>query len=391
MHRVILKPGKDQPVRRHHPWVFSGAVARLEGDPQDGDIVEVVDHRGDFLAMGHFHAGNIAVRIFTFEKEEIEESFWFGRLQAALAMRHRLDLPSPGQTTCFRLVHGEGDGLPGLVIDVYENTAVLQCHSIGMHKVRHVLAAALMKLDGLGISAVFDKSGETLPSQYAAQVTNEYLAGSGKEAVVLENGIRFKVDWEQGQKTGFFLDQRPNRELLRRYVRGRSVLNAFSYSGGFSMYALNAGAELVHSVDASARAIEWCRENVVLNGFEENRHEGIVAEVLPYLKRSQSYDVVVVDPPAFAKTMAKRHQAVMGYKRLNAAALKRVNPGGLLFTFSCSQVVDRDLFYNTVVAAALEAGRQCQVLHHLSQGPDHPVNIFHPEGAYLKGLVLYVK
>ncbi|GIV31568.1 MAG: SAM-dependent methyltransferase [Saprospiraceae bacterium] len=391
MYQIVLKPGKDQPLRRFHPWVFSGAVARLEGDPQDGDVVEVLDHRGNFLAMGHYHAGNIAVRILSFQKEKIDESFWLDRLQAAAAMRLRLGLPSPGRTTCFRLVHGEGDGLPGLVIDVYEHTAVLQCHSIGMHKARQALANALVKLEGLGIRTVFDKSAETLPSQYATQLTNEYLVGSPQQAVVLENGIRFKVDWEQGQKTGFFLDQRPNRELLARYVRGRSVLNAFSYSGGFSMYALGAGAALVHSVDASGRAVEWCRENVVLNGFEPSRHEAFVADVLPFLKQCQMYDVVVVDPPAFAKSMAKRHKAVMGYKRLNAAALQRVNPGGLLFTFSCSQVVDRDLFYNTIVAAALEAGRLCQVLHHLSQGPDHPVHIFHPEGAYLKGLVLYVK
>jgi 23S rRNA (cytosine1962-C5)-methyltransferase len=390
---ITLKPGKDGPLRRFHPWVFSGAIQRIEGAAADGDLVQVRSKQGEFLGMGHFHDGSIAVRILTFGDENpSEQAFWVARFQQARQLR--LVSMDTQQTDAYRLVHGEGDGLSGLIVDIYGTVAVVQCHSIGMHRQRTLIVDALLQAFDGGLTAVYDKSVESLPPHYASEHQNGYLHGAEEapsSTIVHENGVPFRVDWVTGQKTGFFLDQRDNRHLLARFAREKSVLNTFCYSGGFSCYALRAGASLVHSVDVSPKAMALTAENASLSLPYEGQHEGFTEDVLQFLNRSERlYDIVVVDPPAYAKTVDKRHNAVMGYKRLNAAAFGRVAPGGLLFTFSCSQVVDRELFYNTIVAAAIESGRQVRVLHHLTQGADHPVSLFHPEGAYLKGLVLHV-
>lgn len=388
--KLYLKPGKEASVRRFHPWIFSGALREMPSTVADGDIVEVYDSRGHLLGVGHFHRGNIAVRLLAFEAADMtQEAFWVAKLRAAFALRQQLGLAQQGG---YRLVHGEGDGLSGLVIDIYGRVAVMQCHSIGMHRQRALIAAALQGVVEPPLQAVFDKSRETLPEDYAQAVQNGYLLGTAAgHGVVSENGVRFRVDWESGQKTGFFLDQRDNRQRLAQWAAGKTVLNAFAYTGGFSCYALKAGAALVHSVDISAKAIALLEENVALNQPFAGQHVAYAEDALSFLRKTElRYDIVVIDPPAFAKSVNKRHNAVQGYKRLNAAALQRVAPGGLLFTFSCSQVVSRELFEHTVAAAAIEVGRPVRVLHSLSQGADHPVNLFHPEGAYLKGLVLQV-
>lgn len=392
--KIILKPGKEVPVRRFHPWVFSGAIQRMEGSAADGDVVSVHDRSGALLGMGHFHHGSIAVRLISFDPDDLFDSvFWENRLRAALNVRDVAGLANAGTTNCFRLVHGEGDGLSGLIVDVYGTAAVVQCHSIGMHRQRQLIAEVLQKILGDRLRVIYDKSKEALPGKYAETIQNEYLLGSkDASAIVKENDVQFRVDWESGQKTGFFLDQRDNRQLLARFAPGKTVLNTFCYTGGFSCYALRAGARLVHSVDVSTRAMEVLEENIALNAPFPGVHEGFAEDVLRFLNNTAiEYDVVIVDPPAFAKSLEKRHNAVQGYKRLNEAALRRVAPGGILFTFSCSQVVDRELFYHTIAAAAMEIGRPVRVLHHLTQGADHPVSMFHPEGAYLKGLVLYVE
>lgn len=393
MLQVQLKPGKEMPVRRFHPWVFSGAIQRIAGQASDGDIAEVVDRSGNFLGIGHFHHGSIAVRLLSFVHADLQDiGFWENKLRTALLVRATAGLAG-GASDCFRLVHGEGDGLSGLIVDIYGAAAVVQCHSIGMHRQRALIAEALQRVLGRRLEVVFDKSREALPGKYAEGIQNDYLLGGATDGrVVEENGVRFRVDWETGQKTGFFLDQRDNRQLLAQFVRDKTVLNTFCYTGGFSCYALQAGARLVHSVDISARAMELLEENVALNAPYLGQHEGFTEDVLRFLKNGEHpYEVIVVDPPAYAKSLDKRHNAVQGYKRLNEAALQRVAPGGILFTFSCSQVVDRDLFYHTIAAAAMEVGRSVRVLHHLTQGADHPVSLFHPEGSYLKGLVLYVE
>jgi len=391
MKKIALKAGKEAPVLRFHPWVFSGAIQSMDAGIQDGEVVEVQDSRGRVLGIGHYQDGSIKVRLFSFSPEEVGDGLWTRKLEAAHAYRRQLGLDADTKTNAYRLVHAEGDGLPGLIVDLYGPVAVMQCHSIGMHREREALAMALRSVFGDRLQAIFDKSRESLPARYAETVANSYLFGSSVQGAVRENGHQFLVDWEEGQKTGFFLDQRENRQLLTRYAAGKKVLNAFAYSGGFSVYALAAGARQVDSVDVSARAIEWAEKNVALNMGNAPRHHGYAEEVLHFLRHhSSEYELMVVDPPAFAKTQGKRHQAVQGYKRLNAMALKRLAPGGILFTFSCSQVVDEKLFYNTLVAAALEAGRQIRVMHRLSQAPDHPVSLHHPEGAYLKGLALYV-
>jgi len=396
MIKVFLKPGKETPILRFHPWVFSGAIARTEGNPADGDVAEVYNKRGELLGVGHFHHGSIAVRLLSFgPADPTLEDFWIDKLQNALAVRTTAGLTDREETNCYRLVHGEGDGLSGLIVDVYGGTAVVQCHSIGMHRQRALLASALQKVLP-ALEAVYDKSVEALPAKYAENQANGYLWSKAEDpagnAVVVENNVPFRVDWVTGQKTGFFLDQRDNRFLLAQYATGKTVLNAFCYTGGFSCYALQAGATLVHSVDISGRAMELTAENIALNADAPGVHEGFTEDVLRFLKNSETtYEVMVIDPPAYAKSVEKRHNAVQGYKRLNVEAISKVAPGGVLFTFSCSQVVDRELFYHTIVAAAMEAGRPVRVLHHLTQGADHPVSLFHPEGAYLKGLVLFVE
>ena len=388
MLKIFLKPKKEEALRRKHPWIFSGAIRTIEGKPTDGERVEVLSHLGRFLALGHYHGGSIAVRIISFENIDLNQSFWNNRLANALNHRYGIGLPREN-TDCFRLVHGEGDGLPGLVVDIYGATAVMQCHSIGMHREREQISSAI-QFALPSVSAIYDKSADALPERYAATVKDGYLFGKSSPTEVIEHGHRFYVDWESGQKTGFFLDQRDNRQLLTKYVEGKKVLNAFCYSGGFSIYALRAGASEVHSIDVSKKAMEWTDKNVSRNPTNVP-HTSITGNVLEYLKETDPYEVMVIDPPAFAKSMNKRHNAVQGYKRLNAMAMKKLSPGGILFTFSCSQVIDRKLFYNTIVAAAIEAGRNVRVMHHLSQPADHPVNIFHPEGSYLKGLVLRVE
>ncbi len=389
-----LKKGRHQSLLRKHPWVFSGALQHLPPSLEDGALVHVSDHEGKVLGTGHYHRGSIAVRLFAFERVVPGPAFWEAALQRAFRFRKLvgvLDLP---QTNCYRLVHGEGDGLSGLVIDLYGEVAVLQCHSIGMHRTRDHLVQAVRSVLGQHIR-VYDKSKHALPPQYAAQVSEGWLAGAQEEAsvVVQEYGHRFLVDVGKGQKTGFFLDQRENRRFVSTFCAGKTVLNAFCYSGGFSVYALKQGAHRVDSVDASAQAVAWARHNVALNELPSTRHGAYVADVVTFLKEQPfgKYDLMVVDPPAFAKRLDKRHQAVQGYKRLNALAMSKIAPGGLLFTFSCSQVIDLQLFKDTIVAAGIEAGRQVRILATLSQPPDHPVSLFHPEGSYLKGLGLYVE
>ncbi|MFD1140007.1 class I SAM-dependent rRNA methyltransferase [Larkinella insperata] len=391
--KIYLRAGREDAVQRFHPWVFSGAVARTEGEPQDGDVVEVLDKKGKYLATGHYHNGSILVRIFSFQPVVPDVAYWTQKLASIRTVRGAL---LPPATNCYRLVHGEGDGCTGLIIDMYNGVAVLQAHSIGMHRERNLITEALKNVFGNELRAVYDKSAETLPGEYAASVQNAYRYGLvDVPHEVEENGHKFLVDWISGQKTGFFLDQRDNRNLLSRYSAGKKVLNAFCYSGGFSVYALLAGARQVHSVDASQKAIDLTNRNVALNFGDAQaagRHEAFADDVMKYLQaHDDEYEVMVLDPPAFAKSLSARHRAVQGYKRLNAEGLRRVAKGGILFTFSCSQVIDRELFYNTIVAAAIDAGRQVRVLHHLSQPADHPVNLFHPEGGYLKGLVLWVE
>lgn len=390
---IFLKKAKEDPLKRFHPWVFSGAIAKIDGKVSDGDLVRVRDYKSNVLARGYYNDGSIAVRVLRFDDGEVDAAFWRDTLQNALRYRERLGLLADvSRTDCFRLIHAEGDGLPGLIIDVYGATAVVQCHSVGMHRQIEVISAALQEVLGSRLRAIYDKSAETLPAYYAATVGNRYLFGEKSGDTVVENGVRFRVDWEGGQKTGFFLDQRVNRHIVGQFAEGKTVLNAFSYTGGFSMYALRAGAKLVHSVDISEKAVELARTNADLNAPYAGTHEAFAENVLTFLKSPPvTYDLMVVDPPAFAKNIAKRHNAVQGYRRLNEMALRSIAPGGMLFTYSCSQVVDRELFYNTIVAAAIDAGRKVRLVQHLSQPADHPVSLFHPEGSYLKGLALYVE
>ncbi len=393
MIKIQLKPNRDEAIRRFHPWVFSGAVFRMDGEPNDGDLVEIFDRSGEWLATGHYSDGSICVRIISFDYQAIDAAFWTKKIQNAYDFRQKVHISTKiEETNCYRLIHAEGDGLPGLIIDIYGDTAVVQCHSIGMFRARKEIADALKSVFGESLKAIFDKSKESLPKKFAMGVENAYLFGNAGNQVVVENGCQFKIDWEGGQKTGFFLDQRDNRQLLGKYAKGKTVLNAFCYTGGFSIYALLNGAKRVDSVDVSAKAIDLVNENVAMNGDFEAIHNSFAEDVLDFLKENKNvYDVMIIDPPAFAKSIDKRHNAVQGYKRLNAMALEQIAPGGILFTFSCSQVVDRQLFYDTIVAAAIEAGRQVRVMHHLTQPADHPVSLFHPEGSYLKGLVVYVE
>lgn len=391
MKKIILAPKKEESIRRRHPWIFSGAIRELDPAIQEGDRVTVYSAGGEFLATGHYQEGSIRVRIFDFNQAEPKQSFWNKKLQDALTIRKTCGLLSEDPTNSFRLIHGEGDGLPGLIIDIYHDTAVIQCHSIGMYREQPVLTVALQQCLGDRLKAIYSKSKASLPQPFSNTVEDGYLFGGLGNGIILENGHRFFVDWEAGQKTGFFLDQRENRRLAGAYAGGKKVLNAFCYSGGFSVYALAAGAHQVDSVDVSSKAIEWTSRNVNLNG-NYPQHNGICADVRTFLKSSSDlYDLAIIDPPAFAKNIGKRHQAVQGYKRLNTLAINRMAPGSVLFTFSCSQVIDERLFYNTVVAAAIDAGRDISVLHRLTQPPDHPPSLFHPEGSYLKGLALWVR
>ena len=395
MKTITLNKNKDGAIRRRNPWVFSGAIKQEPEGVEDGALVSVESIEGDVLGYGHYATGGIRVRLLRFGEEQLPiEELLRDRLRGALALRKQLGLADDPLTNAYRLVHAAGDGLPGLVIDRYASVAVVQCHSVGMHLIRGQIAQVLLELLPDTISTVYDKSAATLPGHYSTE--DSVLAGEAvTEVVILENGRRFHVDIANGQKTGFFLDQRENRWLLGGYAKGKRVLNTFCYTGGFSVYALLGGAAQVQSVDLSGSAIALTEDNVERNGeYSEEQHRAYAEDVMEWLKHNaedRSYDIVVVDPPAFAKNKHKRHKAVQAYKRLNARAMKAIRPGGLLFTFSCSRVVDRQLFYDTIVAAGLEAGRPCRVLHHLSQGPDHPVNLYHQEGEYLKGLVIRVE
>ena len=382
---------------RRHPWIFSGAIERVECEGEtiaEGEVVEVLSSRGDFLARGHYQIGSIAVRILTFEHEQrIDAQWWRERIASAFDVRRTLGLTDNETTTCYRLVHGEGDNLPGLVIDIYGSVAVVQCHSVGMYHSRREIADALRSVFGDALSAVYDKSAATVPFKANLNPVDGYLYGSApKDNVVLENGQKFLVNWEEGQKTGFFIDQRFNRELVKHYAAGRTVLNTFCYTGGFSVYALAGGAKSVCSIDASEKAVRLADANIALNFGEDAPHTSIACDAVEYLKNiGDKYDMIILDPPAFAKHHKVLGNAMQGYKRLNARALSQIKSGGILFTFSCSQAVSKELFRTTVFTAAAIAGRKVRVLHQLTQPTDHPINIYHPEGEYLKGLVLYVE
>ena len=388
MKKIILHKGKEQSPLRKHPWIFSGAI-KIKDELNEGEVVEVYSFDNKFLGVGHYTNSSISVRLVSFEKTELNDDLWFEKINKAYQYRKDLNILNENTNVC-RLIFGEGDGLPGLIIDYYNGHIVFQAHSIAMHQNREAIVNALKKTFGNNLKCVYDKSAESLPKQYGASVTNGYLFGSGGRVEVKENNCKFIVDWEKGQKTGFFVDQRENRLLLSRYSKGKKVLNTFSYTGGFSVYAALTGAELVHSVDASAPAIELCNENAKLNNI--SNHEGFAVDTFDFLKdKNDVYDVIVLDPPAFAKSRDVKHNAVKGYIKLNALALKKIKPGGILFTFSCSGVIDKFLFYNSINAAAIEAGRNVRLLHYLYQPADHPVIPFFPEGEYLKGMVLWVE
>lgn len=389
MKQVYLKRGKEESLLRFHPWVFSGAIHHLDDGIEEGDVVRVVSEKGVFIAVGHYQQGSISVRVLTFNDVEIDDAFWHSRIQSALNMRQDIGLANSSNTNAFRLVHGEGDLLPGLIIDVYDKTAVMQAHSIGMHMSRHAIAKALAEVMKGRIENIYYKSETTLPFM---EPENGFLLGNSDDNIAIENGLRFYVDWLRGQKTGFFVDQRENRALLEKYAKGKRVLNMFCYTGGFSFYAMRGGAQLVHSVDSSAKAIELTRRNVELNFPGDQRHEAFCEDAFKYLdSSSHTYDLIILDPPAFAKHRGALHNALKGYTRLNEKAFEKIEKGGILFTFSCSQVVSKDHFRNAVFTAAAQAKRKVRILHQLHQPADHPINIYHPEGEYLKGLVLYVE
>lgn len=389
--RILLKRGKEDSLRRFHPWVFSGAIARLDDGIEEGDVVDVCTNDGKFIAVGHYQIGSIAVRVLDFAQRAIDKAFFTERLQKAFQLRKSLGLIRP-DNNAFRLVHGEGDFLSGLVVDVYGSTAVVQAHSPGMHFSRDMIASALVDVTGGMLSNVYYKSETTLPYKAELDPQNDYIVGGYDTNIAVENGLRFRVDWLRGQKTGFFVDQRDNRSLLERYAQGRSVLNMFCYTGGFSFYAMRGSARLVHSVDSSAKAIQLTNENVELNFPGDGRHQAFEEDAFKFLNGIDGkYDLIVLDPPAFAKHKSALKNALVGYRKLNAKAFEKILPGGILFTFSCSQAVSKEQFRLAVFSAAAQSGRKVRILHQLTQPADHPVNIYHPEGEYLKGLVLYVE
>lgn len=388
---VILRKGKEVSAYRKHPWIFSGAIYKTSGQIKDGEVVKVQAADGTCLATGHYQGGSsIAVRVLSFSETAIDSKFWQERLANALDYRRSVGLPS-AETNAYRLIHGEGDGLPGLVIDIYNDVAVVQCHSAGMYSAAEDIAGALATLLGPDLDSIYLRCRDTVPDQSGEEISDRFLKGSKEETLILENAVKFAINVVKGQKTGFFLDQRENRKLLASYSEGKSVCNCFCYTGGFSLYSLLSGASAVESVDISQQAVALMEENLKLNDYKGS-HNSVCGNVMHYLSAedTRSFDIVVVDPPAFAKSLHKRHNAVQAYKRLNQLAIKKVNPGGFLFTFSCSQVVGTQLFYDTIVAAGIESGRSVRVVASLSQGPDHPVNLFHPEGHYLKGLILNI-
>ncbi len=396
--QIYLRRGKEESLLRRHPWIFSGAIDYIKAEEEsqivEGSLVEVYTHSGEFIAQGHYQIGSITVRVLSFERETIDQAWWNNRIAVAYDLRCALGLAGNKSTTCYRLIHGEGDSLPGLIVDLYGTTAVVQCHSVGMYLARMEIAEAIRTTYGAQVTAIYDKSSQTLPFKAELNAVDGYLWGTSahESQVVLENGEQFSVNWEKGQKTGFFLDQRENRELVKRYSKGRTVLNTFCYTGGFSVYALSGGAKEVCSVDSSERAVALADENIRLNFGADAAHTSLATDAVEYLKDiGNKYDLIILDPPAFAKHHKVLGNAMQGYKRLNARALSQIRPGGILFTFSCSQAVSKELFRTTVFSAAAIAGRKVRILHQLTQPADHPINIYHPEGEYLKGLVLYVE
>ena len=390
--KIQLKKGKEESLRRFHPWIFSGAVAFMDDGIEEGEVVRVFTCSGEFIAVGHYQIGSIAVRVLSFRDVDIDRDFWRSRLTSALNLRRNLGLVDNPDNTTYRLVHGEGDNLPGLVIDCYNETAVVQAHSVGMHMSREVICDVLLEVMNPRIKNVYYKSETTLPYKADLSQENGFLHGGTDDNIAVENGLQFHVDWLKGQKTGFFVDQRDNRSLLEKYSKGKKVLNMFCYTGGFSVYAMRGGAQLVHSVDSSAKAIELTDRNIALNFPGDDRHASFCEDAFKFLDSNENkYDLIVLDPPAFAKHRMALHNALKGYTRLNAKALRSIRDGGLLLTFSCSQVVTKDNFRNAVFTAAAQAGRKVRILHQLHQPADHPINIYHPEGEYLKGLLLYVE
>lgn len=395
---IVLKKGKEDSLARRHPWIFSGAIHHADNDLQEGDVVRVVSIQGMFIAIGHWQIGSIAIRVLSFEDEKIDEEFYCKRLKSALDVRNSIGLlrgnciDETNINTTYRLIHGEGDNMPGLVIDIYGDTAVMQAHSVGMHVDRMIIAQSLKKIMGDSLKSVYYKSETTLPFKADLGQENGFLIGSSHNDIAIENGLKFHIDWLKGQKTGFFVDQRDNRTLLEHYSKGRKVLNMFCYTGGFSVYSMRGGAELVHSVDSSAKAVELVNRNVNLNFPNDSRHKAFSADAFKFLdEMTCSYDLVILDPPAFAKHRDALKQALRGYTKLNAKAMEKMPHGSILFTFSCSQAVNKEQFRTAIFAAAMQAGRKIRILHQLHQPADHPINIFHPEGEYLKGLVVYVE
>lgn len=390
--QIYLKRNKEESLLRFHPWVFSGAIAHMEDGIEEGDVVRVLTASGDFIAVGHYQIGTIAVRVLSFQDVAIDQDYWRARLRSALQVRQAIGIAQSPDNNTYRLVHGEGDELPGLVIDCYGDTAVMQAHSVGMHYSRMAIKEALLDVMGDRIHHIYYKSEATLPFKAGIREEDGFIHGGEVDDIAVENGLRFHVDWLRGQKTGFFVDQRESRKLLERYAKDKSVLNMFCYTGGFSVYAMRGQAALVHSVDSSAKAIELTKENVALNFPGDARHEAFCEDAFKYMEgHDQQYDLIVLDPPAFAKHRAALKNALKGYTRLNVKGLQRIKPGGILFTFSCSQVVTKEQFRAAVFTAAAQAKRRVRVLHQLHQPADHPINIYHPEGEYLKGLVLYVE
>ena len=394
MHRVYLKPGKEESLKRFHPWVFSGAIAHIEGTPEEGDLVDIYTSKREFIAKGHYQIGSIAVRVLSFhEGEAIDDAFWQRKLRIARDMRQHIGLTDRPDHSTYRLVHGEGDNLPGLVIDIYGHTAVMQAHSVGMHCCRKQIADALFQVMDGTIQHIYYKSETTLPYKADLGAENGFLIGGSQENIALEYGLKFHIDWAKGQKTGFFVDQRENRALLEHYAKDRDVLNMFCYTGGFSVYALRGGARLVHSVDSSAKAVELTNQNVRLNFPDDTRHTAYAEDAFKFLDQMADgqYDLIILDPPAFAKHRDALRNALQGYRKINVKAMEKIRPGGILFTFSCSQAVNKEQFRTAVFSAAAMTGRSVRILHQLTQPADHPVSIYHPEGEYLKGLVLYVE
>lgn len=391
MKSIFLKRGKEESLRRFHPWIFSGAILRMNEEPEEGEVVQVYTSENEYIATGHFQIGSIMVRVLSFDNEEIDQNFYERKLSIALDARRSIGVIG-GNNNTFRLVHGEGDNLPGLVIDIYGSTAVMQAHSVGMHTDRKIIAKALKNVMGDDLQNIYYKSETTLPYKAELGQENGFLLGHDTEDIAIENGLKFHVDWLKGQKTGFFVDQRDNRSLLEHYSRNRNVLNMFCYTGGFSFYAMRGGANLVHSVDSSQKAIDLTKANVELNFPNDNRHEAFAEDAFKFLDKMKSpYDLIILDPPAFAKHKDALRNALKGYTRLNKKAFEKILPGGILFTFSCSQAVNKEQFRTAVFTAAASAGRKARILHQLHQPADHPINIYHPEGEYLKGLVLYVE